>query len=246
MESSKVLKDLYHDETTYIWLGDGVLVVGNHIRSRNCYDVHIQVIPRKEEGLETAKGHQAAGLPWTADLDAEQLATLVNKVAGFDPAIEEMVGKSDRAWLWRMTQVPELPSWSSEDGRVVLIGDAAHGLLPYIGVGMSMNLESVGVMVELLARHDGSLADLGSRIKLYESIRKSRTTKMAEAASFWGQMQTMAPGPEQESRDKMIGLGISSNKEIISDGNAPVYSPQFLKWITDYDAIAEVSFENTR
>ena len=47
------------------------------------------------------------------------------------------------------------PAWSRADkcsGRVVLIGDAAHGFLPSAGLGASMALESAVVLAEELAR----------------------------------------------------------------------------------------------
>lgn len=34
--------------------------------------------------------------------------------------------------LWRISMLPDLPSWVSGSGKVVLVGDAAHAMCPYL------------------------------------------------------------------------------------------------------------------
>ena len=39
----------------------------------------------------------------------------------------------DNSVVWKVVEVPPLPSWISKGGNVVIIGDAAHGMTPYQG-----------------------------------------------------------------------------------------------------------------
>ena len=39
----------------------------------------------------------------------------------------------DSSVVWKVVEVPLLPSWISKGGNVVVIGDAAHGMTPYQG-----------------------------------------------------------------------------------------------------------------
>ncbi|HEX3829106.1 MAG TPA: FAD-dependent monooxygenase [Sporichthyaceae bacterium] len=64
--------------------------------------------------------------------------------------------------------VPPLPRWSS--GRVVLIGDAAHGLSPHIAAGGTLGIEDAGVLRAGLA--DGP--DTAAALCRYERARAAR------------------------------------------------------------------------
>lgn len=70
--------------------------------------------------------------------------------------------------------VPELPRWTSD--RVVLLGDAAHGLSPHIAAGGTLGVEDVGVLVRQLESGVGIAAALGA----YEADRMARYAKVRE------------------------------------------------------------------
>jgi hypothetical protein len=50
----------------------------------------------------------------------------------FAPAIQKLLSYVKEAYVWRMMETMP-PSWVSKSGRVVLIGDAAHAALPWVG-----------------------------------------------------------------------------------------------------------------
>jgi 2-polyprenyl-6-methoxyphenol hydroxylase-like FAD-dependent oxidoreductase len=62
--------------------------------------------------------------------------------------------------------MPELPSWSN--GRVLLMGDAAHAVAPHSGQGASMAIEDGLVLAACLA------ADPASAFGRFESLRRDR------------------------------------------------------------------------
>jgi 2-polyprenyl-6-methoxyphenol hydroxylase-like FAD-dependent oxidoreductase len=70
--------------------------------------------------------------------------------------------------------VPELPRWTSD--RVVLIGDAAHGLSPHIAAGGTLGVEDVGVLTRNL---DGRLG-ISEALKAYEADRTARYAVVRE------------------------------------------------------------------
>jgi salicylate hydroxylase len=51
----------------------------------------------------------------------------------FAPAMRKILDIVDRSVVWKVVEVPPLPSWISKGGKVVIIGDAAHGMTPYQG-----------------------------------------------------------------------------------------------------------------
>lgn len=70
--------------------------------------------------------------------------------------------------------VPPLPRWTSD--RVVLVGDAAHGLSPHIAAGGTLGIEDVGVLVRALTAEGAAESGPGLRAALtsYERDRMHR------------------------------------------------------------------------
>jgi salicylate hydroxylase len=50
----------------------------------------------------------------------------------YSPVIQKALSYVEEAHVWRMLETLP-PSWVSKSGKVVLTGDAAHAVLPYVG-----------------------------------------------------------------------------------------------------------------
>ena len=68
-------------------------------------------------------------------------------------------------------------------GRAVLIGDAAHPMLQYLGQGASQALEDGLVLAAVL----GGQADDLSGLATYDAVRVPRTTRCQRSARPWGE-----------------------------------------------------------
>jgi kynurenine 3-monooxygenase len=66
--------------------------------------------------------------------------------------------------------------WHHED-RVVLVGDAAHAVVPFYGQGMNAAFEDCAALAELLARHDRLEA-----LRRYYAMRKENADAIADLA----------------------------------------------------------------
>ncbi len=94
------------------------------------------------------------------------------------PAVTEMIGAGwvDKRWGLFVVQQPK--RWHT--GRVVLIGDAAHGMLPHQGQGANATIEDVVTLAELLVR--GRQRPLIDAFVAYERLRKTRTRSIQRAS----------------------------------------------------------------
>ncbi|KAJ3061368.1 hypothetical protein HDU98_002718 [Podochytrium sp. JEL0797] len=85
-----------------------------------------------------------------------------------------------------------LEKWG--EGRVVLLGDAAHPPVPYIGQGAMQAIEDAGVLALLVGKlcplREGGVdwSRFGSVIALYEQIRVARCTQVLQNSHALGEM----------------------------------------------------------
>ena len=80
-------------------------------------------------------------------------------------------------------------------GRVVLLGDAAHPQIPYIGQGAQQGIEDAGVIIMLLkslcvdGKGNFGLTNFGPAMGIYEKMRLPRTADILNNAKIQGRMQ---------------------------------------------------------
>lgn len=66
---------------------------------------------------------------WNTQCDMEEVQS---RFAAFEPRIHKVLALADSApYIWKLSDIAPLETWRSENRRVVLIGDAAHAMLPY-------------------------------------------------------------------------------------------------------------------
>ncbi len=68
--------------------------------------------------------------------------------------------------------------WQAYD-RVLVMGDAAHAVVPFYGQGMNCAMEDVVVLDEIISRHEGDWAAI---FNTYQSVRKRDTDAIADLA----------------------------------------------------------------
>ncbi|GJE95033.1 FAD/NAD(P)-binding domain-containing protein [Phanerochaete sordida] len=90
---------------------------------------------------------------------------------------------------------PELPTW--HNGRVVLIGDAAHPTSPHLGQGANQSFEDAGLLADLLAEHAPAgaappSAALATVFAALEAERIPRTAAVVKKARAEGEMRVVS------------------------------------------------------
>jgi len=123
---------------------------------------------------------------WTAPDDPEALR---RAFAGWSPAVTTLLGAVEETFLWGLFDHAPLPAWVR--GRVALLGDACHPMLPFLAQGAAMALEDAWVLAASLA----AAPDLGAGLRAYEDRRKPRATRVQRAAARNGRLYHLgAPG----------------------------------------------------
>jgi salicylate hydroxylase len=113
---------------------------------------------------------------WSASGDPAALAA---HFAGWDPVIGQIIaaisGPGGSGFQWGMYDRAPLPTWST--GRLTLLGDAAHPMLPHLGQGVNQALEDAVALATLLGA-SASPADVPRALAAYEELRRDRTARV--------------------------------------------------------------------
>lgn len=99
-------------------------------------------------------------------------AELAKDFAGWPEPVQALIEAAPDAWRWALFDRPPLPRWSQ--GRVSLLGDAAHPMSPAFAQGAAQAIEDG----EAVARHLLSGAGVEASLKAYEAERLQRTARV--------------------------------------------------------------------
>ena len=119
--------------------------------------------------------------------------------AGWNDETRQVIENTEagRCHKWGMFGRSPMPQWTQ--GRVTLLGDAAHPMLPFLGQGVSMAIEDGIVLARAIAQHGATAAAL----VCYETARRPRANDIVERSAARGE-QVHRPS---DSTDEMsIGL----------------------------------------
>ncbi|KAJ7639727.1 hypothetical protein DFH06DRAFT_640936 [Mycena polygramma] len=130
-----------------------------------------------------------------------------NSFKGWDPRIEKMLEFVDKVLYWRLYTHEPLTSWSHPSHRLVLIGDAAHAMTPYLAQGAAMGIEDAAILGGILSDpRYSSPGTLSAALLLYEHLRLNRANKVAAASVESRWFTQMEDGEKQRERDAWLLL----------------------------------------
>jgi salicylate hydroxylase len=106
---------------------------------------------------------------WSARGTTEELGA---DFAGWHEDVHALIGNIPAPYKWALMTRPPLPRWSV--GRVSLLGDACHSMVPFLAQGAVMAVEDGYVLARALTEGQGEIA---SRLLRYEAARRERANR---------------------------------------------------------------------
>src|SRR5580698_2724305 len=111
---------------------------------------------------------------WSAKGDVKELRAAYE---GFHDDVRAVLEACPNCHKWAILEREPLERWS--DGPVVLIGDAAHPMTPYMAQGGATAMEDAAVLARCLKKED----DVETAFRLFEQHRKPRTSRIQAISS---------------------------------------------------------------
>jgi salicylate hydroxylase len=130
---------------------------------------YVGFVPTDEEMKES----------WSAPGDAEVLR---REFRGWDLRIRAVLDAVDQTFRWALYDREPLPTWTK--GRLTLLGDAAHPMLPHLGQGANQSIEDGMALATMLAQAPS--AGVPAMLAAYERLRRERVAEVQLGARKHG------------------------------------------------------------
>jgi salicylate hydroxylase len=164
---------------------------------------------------------------WTREswTDPGSVADAVAAFEGWHPQLRTIIEAVDETFIWALFDHPPLERWTA--GRVTLLGDACHAMLPFMAQGAAQAIEDGAALAACIA---ASLADaepdLAAALRRYESVRLARATRLQEMSTANKTRFHLPDGPQQRERDAQMSTGSSA------------WTVEEAMWLYNHDAAA--------
>jgi salicylate hydroxylase len=136
------------------------------------------------------------GREWEAEADR---ASLIKRLCAFHASLAEPLAMAPEWRKWGLYRLPPLPRWAA--GRVALIGDAAHPMLPHLAQGGVLALEDAVALCDALAAHP----DEAHAFLAFAAKRRRRAQRVEAMSRLNGRVYHLAP-PLSWARDGVLRL----------------------------------------
>ena len=147
-----------------MWLGKGRHFLALPVRAGKLI-AYVGFVPADKEMKES----------WSAPGEPDVLR---REFAGWDARIQHLLKEVQSTFRWALYDREPLPSWTK--GRLSLLGDAAHPMLPHLGQGANQSIEDGMALATILARANRRTAP--AALLVYERVRRERVAQIQRGA----------------------------------------------------------------
>jgi salicylate hydroxylase len=146
------------------WVGPGGHVIHYPLRSGKLMNF-VGALERDDWQVES----------WSARGTREEFAA---DFGGWHDDVHALIRSIPEPYKWALMVRPPLERWTA--GRVTLLGDACHSMLPFLAQGAVMAIED-GCILARCIEESGS--DIGLALTRYEAARRERTRRAVEGSA---------------------------------------------------------------
>ncbi|KAL6401289.1 hypothetical protein AUP68_15157 [Ilyonectria robusta] len=142
-------------------IGQGKHVVAYLLRQGTVYNVVL-----------TGPAQKTIGSKYVVKADVTEV---LEQYKDWDPCLVKVLKElpDDSTLEWRLCDMEPMDSWVFPGGKISLMGDACHAVLPSAAQGAGMGMEDGVAVAEFLARTE-SISQIPQALKAYQELRPPR------------------------------------------------------------------------
>jgi salicylate hydroxylase len=156
---------------------------------------------------------------WINECERQEV---LDRYAAWHESLLRVFAAGDTWYKWALYDRDPIPRWTK--GRITILGDAAHPMLPYLGQGACQAIEDGAVLATALTAEPGAPA---AALQRYERTRRPRASKVVLAARERGLSNHLSSPLAKLKRNVTIALRRRFGKDDEGRGAG---------WIPEYDA----------
>ncbi|KAL5485616.1 hypothetical protein ACEPAI_6657 [Sanghuangporus weigelae] len=153
------------------------------------------------------------GEPWVRPATKEEV---LEKFGGWEVEVIALLELAEKPLAWAIHTVKALPRYSDADGRVVLLGDAAHAMTPHQGAGGGQAIEDAYVLASLLTHPRLTRHNLANALKAYSTVRVPISQRVMETSRANGMMYEFNLGWDEDADHERANLNGDIDEEMNS------------------------------
>ncbi|MGR3379411.1 FAD-dependent monooxygenase [Salipiger abyssi] len=173
--------DFVNPDSTF-WMGPNGHVVTYYVKGGDM--VNIVAVREAEEWVAESWSTRSTKEALLADFE------------GWHSSLQTLFSRVDEVYSWGLFDRDPMQSWVK--GRVALLGDACHPMLPFLSQGAAMAIEDALVLSDALA---ASPEDIDLALKRYEEERLPRCSRVQLEARERGRTYHLPTEEEMAARD---------------------------------------------
>jgi salicylate hydroxylase len=147
-----------------VWGGDGKHLIAYPVRGGELIN-YVGFVPADDQMRES----------WSAPGDP---AVLAAEFADWAPQVRHLLARIETTFKWGLYDREPLSRWTH--GRLTLLGDAAHPMLPHMGQGANQAIEDAMALAILL--RGVTAADAPAALMRYQTLRRDHTARVQRSA----------------------------------------------------------------
>jgi salicylate hydroxylase len=193
------------EATTQIWMGPDRHFVHYYVSARKLVNF---VAVTEEDSWQRES--------W---VDRGEVADALAAFAGWHDQVLSIIGAADETYKWALFDRTPLPRWSA--GRVTLLGDSCHPMLPFMGQGAAQAIEDAATLKGCLEKFSD---DVPKALRLYERLRLPRASRLQGMSAINKTRFHLPDGQAQIARDAEMANGATD------------WSWAAIAWLYEHDA----------
>jgi salicylate hydroxylase len=201
------LTHLHLERTTQIWMGPGRHFVHYFVSAGRLVNF---VAVTEEDSWQKES--------W---VNRGEVADAVAAFHGFHDQVRAIISAADETYKWGLFDRSPLPRWSA--GRVTLLGDSCHPMLPFMGQGAAQAIEDAATLKGCLLKF---ASDVPAALRRYEELRLPRASRLQGMSAINKARFHLADGEAQRERDAEMAAGATD------------WSFAAIAWLYQHDAEA--------